>query len=169
MSGGLNDNNREEWQIVKPDDENGIIGWRVTLIEETDGLLLKAYDEEDRVWESLVLEPYLLDAYLLTFKQAAYHAERSLELTLDELKDCDWERILNPFDELIEVEYYMILVQEGLYELGTRLDGEMQSRVQIGDIWLTDFIDVFEDVQGYYQNWVLGESEPRRRRAPSCR
>ena len=54
MSGGLNENNREEWQIVGPDDENGIVGWRVTLVEETDGLLLEAYDEEDLVWNSLV-------------------------------------------------------------------------------------------------------------------
>ena len=74
MSGGLNDNNREEWKIVEPDDENGIIGWRVTFVEETDGLLLEAYDEEDRVW---------------------------------------------------------------------------------------DFIDVFENVQGYYRNWVLGDAGPQ--------
>lgn len=161
MSGGLNENNREVWQIVEPDDENGIIGWRVTLVEETDGLLLEAYDEDDHVWDSLVLEPYLLDAYLLTFKQAAYHAEQVLDLSWDERNDHDWERVLNPFDELVEVEYYMTFVEEGLYELGTRFEGETQSRVEIGDVWLKDFIDAFDDVKGYYQNWVLGESEPQ--------
>lgn len=48
MSGGLNEDNREEWQIVEPDDENGVLGWRVILVEETDGLFLEAHDEDDR-------------------------------------------------------------------------------------------------------------------------
>lgn len=68
MSGGLNEDDREEWQIVEPDDENGVLGWRVILVEETDGLFLEAHDEDDRRLDSLVLEPYLLNAYILTFK-----------------------------------------------------------------------------------------------------
>lgn len=77
---GLNEDNREEWQIVDSDDENGVLGWRVILVEETDGLFLEAYDEDVRRLDSLVLEPYLLDAYILTFKQAAYHTEKGEDL-----------------------------------------------------------------------------------------
>ncbi|NUB91688.1 hypothetical protein HT576_11750 [Haloterrigena sp. SYSU A121-1] len=160
MSGGLNEDNREEWQIVEPDDENGVLGWRVILVEETDGLFLEAHDKDDRRLDSLVLEPYLLGAYVLTFKQAAYHTEKGEDLPWDEQNDREWERVLNPFDEHIGVEYYMEFVEAGVYELGTRDAGKVESRVEIGAPWLEDFIEVFEDVEGYYRDWVLADSEP---------
>jgi len=79
----------------------------------------------------------------------------------DERNGRKWERVLNPFDEHIGVEYYMAFVEAGLYELGTRDEHQVQSRVQIGAPWLRDFIEVFEDVEGYYRDWVLGDSEPQ--------
>lgn len=160
MSGGLNEDNWEEWQIVEPDDENHILGWRVILIEETDGLFLETHDENDRRLDSLVLEPYLLDAYILSFKQAVYHTEQGEDLPWDERNDRDWERVLNPLDEFIGPQYYLKYVEAGLYELGTRLDGQIDNRVQIEAPWLTDFIDAFEHVESYYRDWVLGDAEP---------
>lgn len=159
MNAGLNENDREEWQIVEPDDENGIFGWRIILVEESDGLLLEAHDEDGGQFDSLVLEPYLLDAIILSFKQAVYHTEQGEDLSWDEQNDREWERVLNPLDEFIGSKYYLKFVEAGLYELGTRDGGQVGSRIQIGASCLRDFIEVFEDVEAYYRDWVLGDSE----------
>ena len=55
----------------------------------------------------------------------------------------------------------MNFVEAGLYELGTRVKGQVESRVQIESPWLTDFIEVFEDVERYCRDWVLADSEPK--------
>lgn len=164
MSGGLNEDSREEWQIVKPDDENVVLGWRVTFVEETDALYLEGHEEDGQCLDSHVLEPYLLDAYVLGFKQAVYHVERGEDISWEELNDQEWERVLNPLDKGAE-QHYMKFVEAGLYELGTRdtdrLPDEDQvfSRVQIREPWLVDFVKTFEDVEQYYREWVLGEPE----------
>jgi hypothetical protein len=156
MTAGLNDDNREEWQIVDPDDAEGIIGWRLTLVEEMDGLVLQAYDEGDTVMDSLVVEPYLLSAYALTFKQAAYHERAGSSAVAT---DTSWNRVINPFDDHIEVEYYMERVEEGLYELGTREVGNGRPRIQIPAPYLKAFAETFKDVKEYYREWVLGDSD----------
>ena len=159
MNAGLNENGREEWQIVEPDDENGILGWRVTLVEEDDGLFLEAHDEGDGQLDSIVLEPHLLDAYILSFKQALYHTEQGEDLPWDERNARQWERVLNPLDEFIGSKYYLKFVEAGLYELGIRDEGHVGSRIQIGAPFLGDFVSVFEAVEAYYRDWVLGDSE----------
>jgi hypothetical protein len=158
MSGGLDENDREQWVITEPADVHH--GWRVTLVEEADGLYLEAYDENGQRLDSLVLEPYLLDAYVLTFKQAAYHSEEVDKLPREEQANEQWERVLNPFDDEIGVEYYMTYVDSGLYELGTRDEEGVEDRVQISAAWLVDFARVLSEVNRYYHDWVLGDSGP---------
>ncbi|MDG5778250.1 hypothetical protein QA599_17495 [Haloarculaceae archaeon H-GB1-1] len=154
MKSGLNDNNREEWQIVKPDEAH-IDGWRLIYVAESDGLFLEAYDEEDNRIDSLILEPYLLDEYILAFKQAAYHLNGE-GYPNQEYSERPWEVILNPYDDEICVDYYMKFVCVGLYEVGIRELGELSSRVQLDGVRLPHFIEVLEDAKRYYEEWEIG-------------
>jgi hypothetical protein len=156
MTAGLNDDNREEWQIVDPDDANGVLGWRLTLVDESKAFSLQAHDESGDVAESFLIEPYLLSAWALTFKQAATHEEREPAQT-GELR---WQRVINPFEEDTAVEYSMQRVEGGLYELGGRVDGDLVERVQIEAANLLAFPAAFEEAQDYFREWVGGESDP---------